>query len=64
MLLHEHFQNMKQSSKYLFHDLINSVFILLLYFLPMILHKFSSKYSKVMVAYIGAILVSIAVSSI
>ena len=31
-----HFQNMKQSSKYLFHDLVNSSFMLLPYFLPTI----------------------------
>ena len=30
MLLHGHFQNMKQSSMYLFYDLINSIFVLLL----------------------------------
>ena len=34
MLAHGHFQNIKQSSKYLFHDVKNSVFIL--YFLPML----------------------------
>ena len=33
---HGHFQNMKQSSKYLFHDLVNSSFILLLYSSPII----------------------------
>ena len=32
MCLHGHFQNMKQSSKYLFHDLVNSPFMLLPYF--------------------------------
>ena len=36
MLHHRHLQNMKLSSKYILHDLINSVFILLLRFLPMI----------------------------
>ena len=64
MLPHKHSQNMKQSSKYLFHDLINSVFILLLYFLPIILDSFSSKYAKVRVAYVGSILVPIAVPRI
>ena len=39
MFPHGHFQNMKQLSKYIFHDLINSVFIL--YFLPMISYRFS-----------------------
>ena len=60
MLPHGHFQNMKQSSMYLFHDLMNSVFILL-YFLPMISYRFSSKYAEVGVVYIAAILVPIAV---
>ena len=32
MLPYGHFQKMKQSFKYLFHDLVYSVFILLLYF--------------------------------
>ena len=61
MFPHGHFQNMKQSSKYLFHDLVNSPFMLLLYFLPIILYRFSSKYAKVRVVYVGAILVPIAV---
>ena len=60
MLHHGHFQNMKQSSKNLFHDLINSVFILF-YFLSMISYRFSSQYTKVRVAYVCAILVPIAV---
>ena len=34
ILPHEHFQSIKQSSRYLFHELINSVFILLQYFCP------------------------------
>ena len=58
MLPYGHFQNMKQSSRYLFHDLINSIFISL-YFLPMISKRFSSKYVKVRMAYIDAILVPI-----
>ena len=41
---HGHFQNMKQSSKYLFHDLVNFPFMLLAYFLPIISYWFSSKY--------------------
>ena len=51
ILLHECFQNMKQSSRYLFHDLINSVFIFLLYF-----HS-NFKYANVWMVYVGAILV-------
>ena len=35
MLPHEHFQNMIESSRYLFYDLIKSVFILLLHFFRM-----------------------------
>ena len=41
-------QNMKQSSRYLFHDLKNTVFIFL-YFFSMILYRFSSKTVKVKV---------------
>ena len=52
---------MKQSSKYLFHDLVNSLFIFSLNFLSMISNKFSSKNAKVRVAYVGAIFVPIAV---
>ena len=59
---HGHFQNIKQSSKYLFHDLVNSFFMSLPYFLPIISYRFSSKYAMVKVAYVGAILVPIAVS--
>ena len=53
MFSNGHFQNMKQSSKYLFNDLINFLFRLLLYFLPIISYRFSSKY-------VGVILVPIA----
>ena len=44
---HGHFQNMKKSSKYFFHDLGNSSFMSLPYFLPIISHRFSSKYARV-----------------
>ena len=37
-------------------------FMLLPYFLPIILYRFSSKYARVSVAYVGAILVLIAMS--
>ena len=37
---HGHFQIMKQSSKYIFHDLVNTSFMSLLYFLPIILNCF------------------------
>ena len=53
-----HFQNMKQSSKYFLQ--VNSLFMLL-YFFPMISYRFSSKYAKIRVAYVRAILVPIAV---
>ena len=59
-----HFQNMKQSSKYFFHDLVNSPFILLPYFLSIISYRFSSKYARVRIAYVGAILVPIAIPSV
>ena len=52
---------MKLSSKYIFHDLVNSSFMTLLYFLSIISYRFSSKHARVRVAYGGAILVSIAV---
>ena len=61
MLPHGHFQNTKQSSWYIFHDIINSVFILLWYCLPMISYRYSCKYAKVRVAYVDAILVPIGV---
>ena len=57
MSSHGNFQNMKQSSKYLFHDLVNSSFMSLLYFLPIISYRFTSKYARVKVTYVGAILV-------
>ena len=57
---HEHSQNMKQPFKYLFHDLVNS-FKLLSYFFPFISYRFPSKYARVRVAYVDAILVPIAV---
>ena len=60
MLPHWCFRIMKQSSRCLSYDIINSVFILL-YFLLMILHRFSFKYAKVRVAYVCGILVPIAV---
>ena len=40
MYPHGYFQNMKQSSKYLFHDLVNSSFMSLPYFLPIISYSF------------------------
>ena len=52
---------MKKSYKYVFHDLVNSPFMSLLYFLPIISYRFSSKYASVRVAYMGTILVPIAV---
>ena len=55
-----YFQNMKQSFKYLFHDLVNSVFILLHCFYWWF-YRFSSKFVKVRVAYVAAILAPIAV---
>ena len=61
MFPHGYIQNMKQSSKYLFRDLVNSPFMSLSYFLPIILYRFFSKYARVRVAYVGAILVPIAV---
>ena len=42
ILHHENFQNMKRSSKYFFHDLINSAFRL--YFFRIISYRFSSWY--------------------
>ena len=59
-----HFRSMKQLSWYLFHDLVNSLFMLLPYFLLMIAYRFSSKYARVRVAYVGTILVPIAVSRV
>ena len=61
---HGYFQNMKQLSKYLFHDLVKSSFMSLLYFLPIISYRFSSKYARVRVAYVDAIFVPIAVPSV
>ena len=59
-----YFLNMKQSYKYLFHDLVRSSFMSLPYFLPIVSYKFSSKYARVRVAYVGTILVPIAVPSV
>ena len=56
-----HFQNMKQTSKYLFNDLVNSSFKSLPYFLPIISYRFSPKYARVRIAYVGAILFPMAV---
>ena len=61
---HRHFQNMKQSSKYLVHDLVNSSFMSLPYFLPIISYRFSFRYAGARVAYVGAILVPEAVPSV
>ena len=61
---HGHGQNMMQLSKYLFYDLVNSSFIFLHYFLPIISYRFSSKYARVRVTYVGAIFVPIAVPSV
>ena len=61
---HVYFQNMKQSSKYLFHDLVNSSFMSLPHFLPIISYRFSSKYARVRIAYIGTIFVPKAVPSV
>ena len=55
MFPHGCFQNMKQSSKYLFHDLVNSSFMSLPYFLLIISYRFSSKYARVWVAYVCGI---------
>ena len=55
------FQNMKQSSKYLFYVLVNSFMALPYFFLPIISYRFSSKKARVRVAYVGAILVPIAI---
>ena len=64
MSSHGYFQNMKQSSKYLFRDLVKSSFMSLPYFLPIISYRFSSKYARVRVVYVGAIFVPIAVPSV
>ena len=61
---HGDFQKMKQSSKYLFPDLVNSPFMLLPNFLPIISYRFSSKDVWVSVEYVGAILILIAVSRV
>ena len=61
---HGHFHDMKQSSRYLFHDLLNSSFSPLPYFWPIVLYRFSSKYARVRVTCVGAILVPIAVPSV
>ena len=57
--MYKYFPNMKQSSKYIFHDLVNSPFILLPYFFYL-----TSKYAKVRVLCAGTILVPIAVSRV
>ena len=57
---HGCFQNMKQSSIYIFHGFENSS-VSLPYFLPIVSYRLSSKYAKVRVTYVGAILISIAV---
>ena len=61
---HGYFQNWKQSFKYLLHDLVNSTFMSLPNFLPIISYKFPSKYARVIIAYVGTILVPIAVPSV
>ena len=61
---HGHFQNMKQSSKYLFHDLVNSSFMSIPYFLPISSYRFYSKCAWVRVAYVGGILVPRAVPKV
>ena len=61
---HGYFQYMKQSSKYLFHDLVKSSFMLLPYFLPIFSCRFSSKYARVRIAYVGAIFVPMAIPSV
>ena len=55
------FQNIKQSSKYLFHDLVKSSFMSLPYILPIFSCRFSSKYARVRVEYVGVIFVPMAV---
>ena len=62
MSTHWYFQNMKQSSKYIFHDLVNSPLMLLAYFSFFISYRFSSKYVKFKVAYVDAILVNLSCS--
>ena len=59
MLPHGHFQNMKQPSMYIFHDLINSVFIVLYFYLCFDIDFPLSM--LMLVAYFGAILVPIPV---
>ena len=64
MLPNGNSQNIDQSSRYLFNDPINSVFILLLYFLLSISYRSSGKYVNFRVAYVGAILIPMAVSRV
>ena len=52
MLLQEHFHNMKQSTTYIFHNEINCFDIVAVFSL-VILYRFSTKYAKVKVAYVG-----------
>ena len=61
---HGHFQNMKQTSKYLFHDLVKCFFYVVALFLSIISYSFSSKNARVRVAYVGVTLVPIAVPSV
>ena len=61
MLPYEHFHNTKQSSRYFFYNLMNSVFILLPYIFPVISHRFSSNNIEVRVTYVGVIVVLSAV---
>ena len=61
---HGYIQIMKQSGKYLYNDLVNFSFMSLPYFLPIFSYRFSSKYARVRVAYVGAIFVPIAVPSV
>ena len=61
MSSHGYFQNTKQSSKYLFDDLVISSFMSLPNFLPLISNRFISKDARVRIAFVGAILVPITV---
>ena len=54
-----HFQNMKHWLSIFFP--CSSKFCFYIVFFPMILYRFSSKYAKVRMAYVGAISVCIAV---
>ena len=64
ILPQKHFQNTKKSFRYLFYDLMISVFIFLLYYFLIIPCRFSSKRTKFTSAYAGALLVPFSVSMV